>query len=450
MAQTRNVTISGDIIGAMQYGRPDGTFDIVPPVPCGRKESRSFVNDSACWLYVERVFRSVCSAYGFAEIRTPIFEQTDLFHRAVGDGTDIVAKETYDFVTRGGDRLTLRPEGTAGAIRAYVSERLWIERPVAKILYIGPNFRYERAQRGRYRQHHQAGVEVLGASLPSIDAEVIDLAVAFYRALGITELTVKVNSVGTKESRLAYLEALKAYAEPLLSLMSDDNKRRFEQNPLRMLDSKDTRDIALLEAAPNLIDFLDEESAVHFEKVCGYLTSLGIPYEVDHRLVRGFDYYTRTAFEIQCKVLGDKALGGGGRYNQLVEQLGGPATPGIGFGLGIERVLITMEELGLPRPTGNRLDAFICPMGETARATATVLASNLRRAGLAIDVDYLGRRLKAMLEMADAGGAKYAVVIGDDEVASQTAAVRELATQTQHTVPLSELAAFLSGENGRD
>jgi histidyl-tRNA synthetase len=385
----------------------------------------------------------VCKAYGFAEIRTPIFEQTDLFHRAVGDGTDIVAKETYDLVTRGGDRLTLRPEGTAGAIRAYVSERLWIERPIAKLLYIGPNFRYERAQRGRYRQHHQAGVEVLGASMPSIDAEIIDLAVAFYKALGIVDLTVKVNSVGTKESRVAYVDALKAYAEPLLSEMSDDNKRRFEQNPLRMLDSKDKRDIALLENAPNLVDFLDDESAHHFEKVCSHLTALGIPFEVDHRLVRGFDYYTRTAFEIQCKVLGDKALGGGGRYNQLVEQLGGPATAGIGFGLGIERVLITMEELGLPRPGGNQLDAFICPMGDAARDTSVTIASQLRQAGLSIDVDYLGRRLKAMLEMADAGGAKYAIVIGDDEIASQTASVRELATQTQHTVALSELATLI-------
>lgn len=407
------------------------------------KEARSFVNDSACWLHVEGVFRSVCKAYGFAEIRTPIFEQTDLFHRAVGDGTDIVAKETYDLVTRGGDRLTLRPEGTAGAIRAYVSERLWIERPIAKLLYIGPNFRYERAQRGRYRQHHQAGVEVLGASMPSIDAEIIDLAVAFYKALGIVDLTVKVNSVGTKESRVAYVDALKAYAEPLLSEMSDDNKRRYEQNPLRMLDSKDKRDIALLENAPNLVDFLDDESAHHFEKVCSHLTALGIPFEVDHRLVRGFDYYTRTAFEIQCKVLGDKALGGGGRYNQLVEQLGGPATAGIGFGLGIERVLITMEELGLPRPGGNQLDAFICPMGDAARDTSVTIASQLRQAGLSIDVDYLGRRLKAMLEMADAGGAKYAIVIGDDEIASQTASVRELATQTQHTVALSELATFI-------
>ncbi len=429
----------------MQYGRPDGTFDIVPPVPCGRKEARSFVNDSSCWLHVESVFRAVCKTYGFAEIRTPIFEQTDLFHRAVGDGTDIVAKETYDFVTRGGDKLTLRPEGTAGAIRAYVSERMWIERPIAKLLYIGPNFRYERAQRGRYRQHHQARVEVLGASIPSIDAEIIDLAVAFYRALGISDLTVKVNSVGTKESRASYLEALKAYAEPLLDRMSDDNKRRFEQNPLRMLDSKDKRDIELLEDAPNLIDFLDDASAEHFDKVCSYLTALGIPFEVDHRLVRGFDYYTRTAFEIQCKVLGDKALGGGGRYNQLVEQLGGPATPGIGFGLGIERVLITMEELGLPRPDGNRLDAFICPMGDAARDKAVSITSALRKAGLNVDIDYLGRRLKAMLEMADAGGARYAIVIGDDELATQTAAVRELASQTQHKVAFSELASFING-----
>ena len=427
----------------MQYGRPEGTFDILPPIPAGRNEQRPFVNDIRHWLSVENTFRMVCKRYGFTEIRSPIFESTALFHRAVGDGTDIVSKETYDLVTRGGDKLTLRPEGTAGAIRAYVSDRMWNARPVAKLLYLGPNFRYERSQRGRYRQHHQAGVEVLGSDDPSVDAEVIDLACAFYGELGITNLTVKVNSVGNVACRSAYLDALKGYAEPLLQHMSADNNRRFNENPLRMLDSKVVSDIEIMSGAPKLVDYLDADSASHFTQVLAYLDLLNIPYEIDHRLVRGFDYYTKTAFEIQTPILGDKALGGGGRYNQLVEVLGGPHTPGIGFGLGIERILITLEELGLNPSVQSTIDAYLCPMGADARACCVPLLKKLRSAGLAVDMDYLGRRLKTMFEHADGAGATYAIIVGETEVEAQTVTVRRMDNAQQQSVPMTELIQFL-------
>lgn len=427
----------------MRYPRAEGTFDILPPVPHGRSEKRSWIHDSSKWQWIEGLFREQCRRFGYSEIRTPIFEDTELFHRAVGDGTDIVTKETYDFTTRGGDALTLRPEGTAGAIRAYRDAALWLERPVSKLFYIGPNFRYESGQRGRYRQHHQMGVEVLGADDPAVDAEVIALATSFYRAAGVQRLKVKINSVGTPGSRETYLAALRAFAEPLLPRMSDDNKRRFHQNALRMLDSKEPQDIELLAGAPSLLDYLDDESSTHFAAVRGHLEALGVEIEVDPRLVRGFDYYTKTAFEIQAPELGDKALGGGGRYNRLVEEIGGPDTPGIGFGLGVERVLLTLEESGADDPSASKLDAFLCPLGDRARAACVRIVDDLRRAGLSADMDYTGRRLKVMLEQADAAGAPVAVIVGDDELDRGEAMVRTIGTRDQTPVPLSELAARL-------
>lgn len=429
----------------MRYPRAEGTFDVLPPVPQGRPESRSWVHDSTKWQWIEGVFRERCRRAGFLEIRTPMFEDTELFHRAVGDGTDIVTKETYDFTTRGGDRLTLRPEGTAGAIRAYRDASLWLERPVAKLYYVGPNFRYESGQRGRYRQHHQAGVEVLGSDDASVDAEVIALATAFYRDAGVKSLKVKINSVGTAESRSDYLQALRKFSEPHLPRMSEDNRRRFRENPLRMLDSKDPGDIELLADAPSILEHLDSESATHFDALRSHLEALGVETEVDPRLVRGFDYYTRTAFEIQSPELGDKALGGGGRYNRLVEEIGGPSTPGIGFGLGIERLLLTLEESGVAGPEPRGLDAFLCPLGDAARAACVPLLDRLRDAGVAVDMDYTGRRLKVMLEQADGSGAPVAVIIGDDEIARGEAMVRKLGTREQEPVRLEELASRLLG-----
>lgn len=423
----------------MRIAPPTYTFDILP-----HTANRKALHDSARWQWVEATFRESCRRYGFSEIRTPIFEATALYHRAVGDGTDIVAKETYDFVTRGNDELTLRPEGTAGVIRSFVTHRLDLERSVNKLYYLGPNFRYERGQTGRYRQHHQAGVEAIGSDDPALDAEIIALAVDFYSAVGLTGLSVKVNSVGTVESRAAYVQALKTWAEPLLPQMSADNNRRFQTNPLRMLDSKEPQDIALLDAAPKLSDYLDTESREHFEKLLGYLDSLGVAYERDDRLVRGFDYYTKTTFEIHSAVLGDKALGGGGRYNKLVEELGGPRLPGIGFGLGLDRILLTLQELGTELPTVPGLDAFLCPLGDTARAYCVGLLATLRRAGLSADLAYTGKKMGQMLEAADQRAARFAVIIGDSELEAGTLQLRSMVTKDQRTISTGELISALA------
>ncbi len=436
----------------MRYTAPTGTHDILPPAPAGdERTDRPWFDDVSKWHWLEGIFRELCALYGYEEVRTPVFESTDLFHRAVGEGTDIVSKETYDFTTRGGDKLTLRPEGTAGALRAYIQHRLHIERPVTKLYYMGPNFRYERPQKGRYRQHHQAGVEVLGTDSPDVDAEVIALAMAFFTRLGIERLTLKLNSLGTPPSRARYNDALRAWAEPLLSEMSEDNRRRFHANPLRMLDSKDERDQRLLEGAPQLVDHLDDESRAHFGTLQHHLTGLGIGYEIDPRLVRGFDYYTRTTFEIQSPDVGaQSALGGGGRYNGLVEELGGPPTPGIGFGLGIERALIALEAGGVPVPPPAAPVAFLCPLGDRARAACVNLLSHLRAAGLASDMDYTGRKMKAMLEQADKRGATYALIVGDDEIEKGVAQVRDMKTKQQTEVSIAHVAEALRGLGGRD
>lgn len=436
----------------MRYRAPNGTFDILPPGP-----GREWYQDSAKRQWFESSFREQCRLFGYEEIRTPIFEATELFHRAVGEGTDIVSKETYDFVTRGGDKMTLQPEGTAGALRAYVQNRLYIERPVAKLYYLAPIFRYERQQKGRFRQHHQAGIEVLGADGAEVDAEVISLALSFLGKVGIRRFVAKINSVGTVESRANYVKDLRAFAEPLLSEMSEDNQRRFRENALRMLDSKIERDQELLADAPVLLDYLDDESRAHFEALQAHLSALGATYEVDPRLVRGFDYYTRTAFEIQSPDIGAQStLCGGGRYNRLVEDLGGPPTPGIGFGMGIERLLIALETANVPTPEPPAPVAYLCPLGDAARAACVPLLANLRGAGVAADMEYKARKMGAMLENADRRRARFAVIIGDNELADGVVQVRSMAVdpalseeeqrarkKEQTAVPLGELAGFL-------
>ncbi len=436
------------------YSAPPGTHDILPPAPSaeGRPE-RPWVDDVSKWHWLEGIFRNLCALYGYEEVRTPAFEATDLFKRAVGEGTDIVAKETYDFTDRHTPprHWTLRPEGTAPALRAYTQHRLYNERPVTKLYYVASIFRYEREQKGRYRQHHQAGIEALGAAGPDVDAEVISLAMAFFTRIGITRLTLKLNSVGTVESRARYIDALRAYAEPLLPEMSEDNQRRFRENALRMLDSKDERDQRLLMDAPVLTDYLDDESRAHFEDLQGYLTGLGIGFDLDPRLVRGFDYYTRTAFEVQSPDVGAQStLAGGGRYDRLVEDLGGPATPGIGFGLGIERALIALEAARAPVPAPPGLAAFLCPLGSAARAACVNLLSLLRAANLPADMDYTGRRMKAMLEQADRRRAAYALIVGDDEIAAGVVQARDMRTGQQTQIPVAHVAEVLRGMGGTD
>jgi histidyl-tRNA synthetase len=401
---------------------------------------------AARWQAVERIFRETCRDYGYHEIRTPVMESTELFTRAVGEGTDIVGKEMFTFTDRGERSMTLRPEGTAPVIRAYLENKIYADNPVAKMYYIATIYRYERGKKGRYREHQQTGVELLGASDPAADVEVLTLAMEFYRRVGIVDTELRLNSVGCPVCRPAYRDALLAYARPLLAEMSDDNRMRFEVNPLRMLDSKEEADRRLMADAPKLRDYLCEECRTHFAAVREYLNALDVRYTLDDNLVRGFDYYTKTAFEVVSPQLGaTTAIGGGGRYDGLVEEVGGSPTPGIGFGIGTERCLLVLEQLGKPLPlSDDRLTAFLVVLGETARPLAVRLLHDLRRAGIAADRDYAGRSMKAQMRKADASGARFALLLGDDEVTAGVVSLKPLRDGgEQRTVALSELVGVL-------
>jgi len=414
-----------------EYVAPRGTNDVLP-------------SESPKWEYVEDKFRKTCRLFGYKELRTPTFEHTDLFTRNLGETTDVVSKEMYTFQDRGGRSITLRPEGTAPAVRAYVQHNLGANLPVNKIYYIGRIFRYERPQAGRYREHTQLGIEAFGSIDPAIDAEVISLAVCFYRGIGLEEFELKINSIGCPECRPSYRQALVDFATSRLEKLCPSCVRRYEQNPMRMLDCKEQACQAALADAPKLIDYLGPECREHFEKVQGYLRDLGIAFVIDPKLVRGFDYYTKTAFEFVSGKLGaQNALGGGGRYDNLVEEIGGPPTPAVGFGLGMERLMLILESLGIELPVEMGITAFIATMGEKAHAAAVKLAYELRGKGMSVDMDYTGRSLKAQMKIADKLGAKYAIILGEDELARQVATVRNMASSEQRTVPLSELADAL-------
>jgi histidyl-tRNA synthetase len=400
---------------------------------------------SARWRYVEGVFRDVCRRFGYREIRTPILEQTELFTRSVGEETDIVSKEMFTFTDRGGRSLTLKPEGTVPAVRACIEHGLLAETSLLKLYYITQNFRYERGQRGRYRQHQQLGIEVFGSEDPAIDAEVILLAMEFYRELGLKGQELHLNSVGTPDSRADYIAALRDYVRPFLSEMSADSQRRFEANPLRMLDTKDPDDIRILADAPHLLDYLDDASREHFEKLQSYLTAAGVPYLIDHRLVRGFDYYTKTAFEIISTELGaQNTLVGGGRYDGLIEECGGPPTPGIGFGLGTERCLLVLGALGIELPVvDERPLVFVVTLGSEAvvRPAAVKLLSDLRHAGIASDMSYVGRKFPQQMKRADELGARYALILGDGELQRNVIGLRDQTTKEQREVSLDSILA---------
>lgn len=428
----------------MKYSAPPYMNDVLPFPPV--KEAWLH---TARWRAVEATFRDVCRRYGYREIRTPILEHTELFKRSIGEATDIVSKEMFTFETRGGKSLTMKPEGTAPAVRACLEHGLFSDHPVLKLYYVGQNFRYERGQKGRYRQHQQLGVEVFGAVDPAIDAEVIQLAMEFYRTIGITDQALKINSVGTPQSRAAFLEALRDFARPNLTEYSQEGQQRFELNALRMLDTKDQNDLRLLENAPRLVDYLDDESRAHFEKLQCYLTEAGVAFEIDHRLVRGFDYYTRTAFEIVGTNLGaQSALGGGGRYDGLVEECGGPSTPGIGFGLGMERCMLVLDTLGIQLPVDDESPlAFIVTLGEEAkvRPAAVRLLAELRAAGISADMDYRFKKFGQQARTADDLGARYLLVLGDGELDRGVVGLRNQTTKDQRDVALTEIVTELLG-----
>jgi histidyl-tRNA synthetase len=394
------------------------------------------------WREVEETFRRVCARANFLEIRTPIVEHTELFARASGESSDVVVtKQMYSFEGLDGDNYTLRPEGTASVVRSFLQHNLNERGPVSKLFYIFPIFRYEAVQAGRYRQHHQCGIELLGASGPGADAEVLALARDFLNELGVYP-TLKVNTLGTRESRRAYVEKLRAHLEPNREQLSDDSKRRFELNPLRIFDSKDPRDHEALVGAPRLLDHVrehDAESSAHFDALCKFLDELGIPFEIDHNLVRGFDYYSRTAFEwVSDKLGAQSTVLGGGRYDGLVEELGGAPTPGIGFGCGIERLLLVRAASEVAPIERERLSAFVVALGETAKAATPRLMRAVREAGLSCDCDLVGRSLKAQMREANRSRARFALIVGDDELAQNAVALKDLDAGTQMMMALDE------------
>lgn len=368
------------------------------------------------WRRLESIFRETAERYGFGEIRTPLLEPTELFVRSIGEATDIVEKEMYTFHDKGEKNLTLRPEGTASCARAYLEHTVGAREAITRWYYLGPMFRRERPTRGRYRQFHQAGVEVYGDPGPFIDAEIIDMLVRFLSELGIVDLRVLLNSLGDQETRQNYREALIRYLEPHRGSLSADSQRRLETNPLRILDSKAPEDQAIIEDAPSILEHLSEEDQAHFDGVRRTLDRLGTPYEIEPRLVRGLDYYSRTLFEVQGRggELGaQNALAGGGRYDGMIEELGGKATPAFGFALGIERLLLAMGEA----EDESRPRVMILAANDEARVEAVALARELRDAGFNIETDLRGTSLKSQLRRADRSGAALAFILGDDELA---------------------------------
>jgi len=392
---------------------PKGTQDMLP-------------NSAHRWQRIEENMRSVCRMAGYREIRTPVFEHTELFQRGVGDGTDVVQKEMYTFLDKGGRSVTLKPEGTAGVVRAFVEAHLYADPLPCKLYYAScPNFRYEKPQAGRLRQFHQNGVEIFGAKDASADAEVIQVALDVLKASGITGLKLSINSIGCPACRSAYQAALKAYLEEKLPTLCRTCAERFDRNPMRILDCKE--DAAKLTDAPSMLDFLCAECSEHFEALQKYLRALGIGYAIDPRIVRGLDYYTKTVFEIIAETPdGALTVCGGGRYDALVEALGGPSLPGVGFGMGVERMLLVEDQQGAAHEAGPLYDAFVVTMGAAARVEGARLVRELRENGLRADLDHAARSMKSQFKYADKIAAKRVVVIAEDELSRNAVKLRDM------------------------
>ena len=413
----------------MKLQKPKGTQDILPA-------------DSAKWQYVENVARETFKKYNYGEIRTPMFEHYEVISRSVGDTTDIVTKEMYDFHDKGDRHITLRPEGTAPVVRSYVENKLFapeVQKPV-KVYYIGSMFRYERPQAGRLREFHQLGVECFGSKNPATDVETIAMAYQLFNTLGIKDVTLHLNSLGNTESRLAYRQALIDYLTPMRESLSKDSQRRLDENPLRVLDSKEKEDKVAVENAPSILDYLDEESQAYFDEVRTMLDSLNIPYVIDTNMVRGLDYYNHTIFEFVTTI--DKyelTICAGGRYDSLVEYFGGPETAGFGFGLGLERLLLVLDKQGIELPVEESLDVYIAVLGSGANGKALELVQAIRYQGFKAERDYLGRKIKAQFKSADTFKAKTVITLGESEVESGQVNVKNNATREEVTVSFEEL-----------
>jgi len=410
---------------------PRGTRDLLP-------------KEIVQWHYFEEKVREVCRLFGYQEIRTPIFEHTELFLRGVGEVTDIVSKEMYTFMDRGERSLTLRPEGTAAVARAYLENKMHGEAQPIKLYYVGPMFRYDRPQAGRYRQFHQFGVEVFGSQAAELDAEVITLSLFFFRALGLNDFTLHINSVGCPQCRQEYRRQLQAALQDKVSALCADCAERFAKNPLRILDCKQNKCRELTQDVPSMLDVLCGECAEHFAQLRQTLDELGENYVVNPRLVRGLDYYTKTAFEIISPALGaQSSICGGGRYDYLLNTIGGPQIPGIGFAVGIERVLLALEAAGVQLGEPDKPEVFVAT-AKVAPKEALKLTMDLRQAGLAAEQDFLNRSLKAQLKYADKKGIKLVVILGEEEMQKGQVTVREMQTGSQETVTINELATHLA------
>ncbi|MGI5848565.1 MAG: histidine--tRNA ligase [Christensenellales bacterium] len=407
---------------------PKGTKDILPA-------------QSGKWQYIEAVIRDICAKFGYSEIRTPVFEHTELYLRGVGDTTDIVQKEMYTFLDKGQRSITLKPEGTAGVVRSFIENKLFAEAQPTKMYYLStPVFRYERPQAGRLREHHQFGIEVFGAAGPSIDAEVISVALSLFDTLHIKDLKLNINSIGCKACRPQYNAALRDFLRQNASDLCKTCRERMVANPLRTLDCKEEGCNKVLDGAPVMLDYLCEGCHTHFKGLKTRLESAGIDYTVNPFIVRGLDYYTKTVFEIISTGIGAQGtVCGGGRYDGLVEEIGGPPTPGIGFGLGIERLLLVLESLGINLPATEKTDIYVCTLGETANIEGFCIAAKLRKMGIKADVDHMGRSLKAQLKYANKTGASRVIIIGEDEIKKGVAVVRDMKNSTENIVPLKEL-----------
>ena len=415
----------------MSYQRPKGTNDILP-------------GESEKWQFVEETARLVFNDYQYQEIRTPIFEHYEVISRSVGDTTDIVSKEMYDFHDKGDRHVTLRPEGTAPIVRAYVENKLYgpeFKKPY-KVYYTGPMFRYERPQKGRLRQFHQIGVEAFGSENPSLDVEVMAMAMDFFKQLGINQLRLVINTLGDKETRTNYRQALITYLEAHEEELSEDSRRRLHENPLRVLDSKDRKDQPIVADAPSILDYLSDYAKEYFEGVTKTLEYLNISYEIDHRMVRGLDYYNHTIFEIISDAPGMGAqttICGGGRYDGLVEELGGPETPGIGFAMGIERILLTLEQEDVMIPSAASLDAYVVGLGEATNMESLKVVQAIRGFGFSADRDFMGRKAKAQFKTADKEGAKLVLTLGEDELSNGVINVKDSATREEKAFPLTDI-----------
>lgn len=418
----------------MRYQAQRGTYDVTPA-------------NAHRWQHVESAFRSLVERYGYQEVRTPTFEDTELFVRSSGDTSEVVTKQMYTFLDKGERSLTLKPEGTAPAIRAYLEHSLGQSGAVTRLWYKTPIFRYERPQKGRCREAHQVGLELIGSPSPAADAEVIEITVRYYESLGVREPKVLLNCIGREETRSAYRDALLAVAEPVMREMSTEDRARAVRNPLRLLDSKDPSMKAALATAPPITDFLEAPSRAHFDKLQQLLSEASIPFALDASVVRGLDYYTDTVFEVHSTALGaQSALCGGGRYDGLVSELGGPPTPSVGVAMGLERLIIVMDELKLPSPT-QAMDAYIVAAEESAIGAVRELARSLRAAGLSVMHDLDNKSMRAQMKAADRLKSKWTILIGGAELEAGAATLRRMDSGDQRSVPMNEVEQYLRCES---